>query len=82
VHFDPQTYTFHDVCPEVLATATSKGGQSARPMADPGTFTRWPGAVTVPAARDDRFFPVEFRKSPARERDSESNRSADHALAL
>jgi hypothetical protein len=33
VEFDPRTYMFHDVPPEVLASATPKGEQSQRPFA-------------------------------------------------
>jgi predicted alpha/beta hydrolase family esterase len=66
--FDPQTYLFHDVPPEVLATATPKGEQSQRPMRDPCTFAGWPAAVTVIAGRDDRFFPVEFQQALSRAR--------------
>jgi Alpha/beta hydrolase family len=66
--FDPHTYMFHDVPPDVLVTATSKGEQSQRPFGDPCTFASWPAAVTVITARDDRFFPVEFQQRLARTR--------------
>jgi hypothetical protein len=66
--FDPQTYMFHDVSPDVLATATPKGEQSQRPMRDPCTFASWPATVTVITGRDDRFFPVEFQQELARTR--------------
>lgn len=66
--FDPQTYMFHDVSPDVLATVTPKGEQSQRPMRDPCTFTGWRAPVTVIAGRDDRFFPVEFQHELARAR--------------
>lgn len=68
VEFDPGTYMFHDVPPEVLATVTPKGEQSQRPFRDPCTFTAWPPATTVVSARDDRFFPFEFQQQLARER--------------
>lgn len=68
VEFDPGTYMFHDVPPEVLATATAKGEQSQRPFRDPCTFTAWPAATTVISAEDDRFFPLEFQQRLARER--------------
>ena len=68
VEFDPGTYMFHDVPPEVLATATRKGEQSQRPFHDPCTFTAWPAATTVISAEDDRFFPLEFQQQLARER--------------
>jgi Alpha/beta hydrolase family len=66
--FDPRTYLFHDVPAEVLATVTAKGEQSQRPFRDPCTFSRWPDAVTVVVARDDRFFPWEFQQQLARDR--------------
>jgi pimeloyl-ACP methyl ester carboxylesterase len=66
--FDPQTYMFHDVSPDVLATVTPKGEQSQRPMRDPCTFVSWPAAMTVITGRDDRFFPVEFQQELARTR--------------
>jgi pimeloyl-ACP methyl ester carboxylesterase len=59
---------FHDVPPDVLATATPKGEQSQRPLRDPCTFATWPAAVTVIVGRDDRFFPVEFQQELARTR--------------
>jgi hypothetical protein len=66
--FDPRTYMFHDVPPDVLATVTPEGEQSQRPMRDPSTFARWPAAVTVITGRDDRFFPVELQPELARTR--------------
>jgi pimeloyl-ACP methyl ester carboxylesterase len=66
--FDPRTYMFHDVSPEVLATVTPKGEQSQRPMRDPCSFASWPAGVTVIAGRDDRFFPVELQQELARTR--------------
>jgi predicted alpha/beta hydrolase family esterase len=68
VEFDPRTYMFHDVPPEVLASATPKGEQSQRPFRDPCTFSSLPTHVTVVSARDDRFFPLEFQQRLARER--------------
>lgn len=68
VEFDPGTYMFHDVPPEVLATATPKGGQSQRPFGDPCIFSSWPAPVTVISAKDDRFFPVEFQQRVAQDR--------------
>lgn len=66
--FDPGTYMFHDVPPDVLATATPKGEQSRRPFRDPCIFTDWPAATTVISSKDDRFFPLEFQQQLARER--------------
>lgn len=68
VEFDPGTYMFHDVPPEVLATVTPKGEQSQRPFRDPCTFSGWPEATTVISGREDRFFPVELQQRLARER--------------
>lgn len=65
---DPQTYLFHDVPPDVLATVTPKGEQSSRPMGDACTNASWPDAVTVISGRDDRFFPLEFQQELARTR--------------
>jgi pimeloyl-ACP methyl ester carboxylesterase len=66
--FDPRSYMFHDVPPEILATATPKGEQSPRPFRDPCTFSSWPASVTVISGREDRFFPVEFQQRVARTR--------------
>ncbi|WP_330473179.1 alpha/beta hydrolase [Terrabacter sp. C0L_2] len=66
--FDPGSYLFHDVPPQVLASVTPKGEQSQRPFRDPCAFSSWPEDVTVIAGRDDRFFPVEFQQQLARER--------------
>jgi len=68
VEFDPGTYMFHDVPPEVLATVTAKGEQSQRPFRDPCTFTAWPTSTTVVSAKGDRFFPLEFQQQLARQR--------------
>jgi hypothetical protein len=56
VEFDPAIHMFHDVPPEVLASATPKGDQSQRPFRDPCVFTSWPSAMTVISGADDRFF--------------------------
>jgi pimeloyl-ACP methyl ester carboxylesterase len=68
VEFDPRSYLLHDVPPEILATSTPKGEQSQRPFRDACTFSAWPAAITVIAARDDRFLPVEFQQQLARDR--------------
>lgn len=68
LEFDPVTYMFHDVPPDVLATTTPKGEQSQRPMRDACTFAGWPPTVTVISGRDDRFFPLEFQQELARTR--------------
>jgi pimeloyl-ACP methyl ester carboxylesterase len=68
LELDPRTYLFHDVPPQVLATASPKGEQSQRPFRDPCTFSSLPAHVTVVSARDDRFFPLEFQQQLARQR--------------
>jgi pimeloyl-ACP methyl ester carboxylesterase len=68
VEFDLDTYFFHDVSPEVLATANPKAGQSDRPLRDLCAFDAWSAPVTVIAGRDDRFFPLEFQQDLARTR--------------
>lgn len=68
VEFDPQTYLFHDVPPDVLASATPKGEQSQRPFRDVCDFTAWPPAVSVIVGRDDRFLPAGFQQELARAR--------------
>jgi pimeloyl-ACP methyl ester carboxylesterase len=66
--FDPRTYLFHDVSPEVLATVTPKGEQSQRPFRDACEFADWPTPPTVISGRDDRFFPIEFQRELAHTR--------------
>ena len=68
VEFDAGVHLFHDVTPEVLATATAKGEQSQRPFRDACAFTTWPVAMTMISARDDRFLPLELQQRLARER--------------
>ena len=68
LEFDPVTYMFHDVSPEVLATATPKGEQSQRPFGDASVFDRWPASTTVISSNDDRFFPLGFQQHLAGER--------------
>ena len=69
--FDPIEMFFHDVPPDVLAQALSRGEppQSSRPFADPWPLTSWPEVPTrVLAATGDRFFPLAFQRRLARER--------------
>ena len=65
---DPAIHLFHDVPPQVLATATPRGEQSPRPFRDAGTCSSGPAAPTVIAGRADRFFPLPFQQRLARER--------------
>lgn len=66
---DQRETMFHDVPPDVVAAAfTRPFAQEEGPFAD-----TWPAAwpdlpVRVLAARDDRFFPLEFQRRVARER--------------
>jgi pimeloyl-ACP methyl ester carboxylesterase len=68
--FDPAVHFLHDVPPEVAA----RGEPYQRPEADAVfgsacSFDAWPSVPTrVVAGADDRFFPVEFQRTLARER--------------
>ena len=66
--FDVDTYFLHDIPAEVLASAPPPKPQANRPFGDRCDFESWPAPVTVIAARDDRFFPLEFQQRVARER--------------
>ena len=68
--FDPAGYFLHDVPPEVAA----KGEPHQRPEADAVfgsvcSFDSWPSVpIRVVVGADDRFFPVEFQRTVARDR--------------
>jgi pimeloyl-ACP methyl ester carboxylesterase len=68
--FDPALYFLHDVPPEVA----SKEEPHQRPEADAVfgsvcSFEAWPPVPThVVVGADDRFFPVEFQRTLARDR--------------
>jgi pimeloyl-ACP methyl ester carboxylesterase len=68
--FDPVVYFLHDVPPEVAA----EGESEQRPEADAVfrsvcSFDAWPPVPTrVVVGADDRFFPVEFQRTLARDR--------------
>ena len=68
--FDPAAYFLHDVPPEVAA----KGEPHQRPEADAVfgsvcSFDSWPSVpIRVVVGADDRFFPVEFQRTLARDR--------------
>ena len=68
--FDEAVYFLHDVPPEVVAT----GAQHQRPEADAVfgsacAFDAWPSVpIRVVAGADDRFFPVGFQRTLARDR--------------
>ena len=68
--FDPAVYFLHDVPPQVAA----EGEPHQRPEADAVfrsvcRFEAWPSVPTrVVVGADDRFFPVEFQRTLARDR--------------
>jgi pimeloyl-ACP methyl ester carboxylesterase len=68
--FDVATYFLHDIPPKILQQADAH----QRPQADivfgePCRFDGWPEVPThVIAARDDRFFPIDFQRRIAQER--------------
>jgi Alpha/beta hydrolase family len=68
--FDPAVYFLHDVPPDVAA----RGEPHQRPEAEAVfrsvcQFDAWPSVPTrVVAGADDRFFPVEFQRTQARDR--------------
>jgi pimeloyl-ACP methyl ester carboxylesterase len=68
--FDVETYFLHDVPAETAAGGESEAREeAAKAFGQPCDITRWPDVPTrVLAARDDRFFPLEFQRRVARER--------------
>lgn len=69
--FDIKTTFFHDVPPEVVESAFSRGepGQSGTPFARPWPVKRWPDVPTrFLLCRQDRFFPADFQRRVVRER--------------
>ena len=70
MEFDPALYFLHDVPPEVAA----KGEPHQRREADAVfgsvcSFEAWPSVpIRVVVGADDRFFPVEFQRTLARDR--------------
>ena len=69
--FDPDVVFFHDVPDEVRNEAMARGvkDQSAPPLAEPWPLKRWPDVPTsFIAARQDRFFPIDFLRRIATER--------------
>jgi pimeloyl-ACP methyl ester carboxylesterase len=69
--FDAVTDFFHDVPHDVVDEAMRRGepAQSGTPMVEPWPLAAWPEVPTrVLAARDDRFFPLEFQRRVARDR--------------
>jgi len=68
--FDVGTYFLHDVPLDVLRTGPEQPREEADGVfGEPCRFERWPDIpIHVVAARDDRFFPVEFQRRVARRR--------------
>ena len=68
--FDLATYFLHDVPAEVAAAGERhQYAEADIAFGQPCAIERWPDVPTrVIAARDDRFFPLEFQRRVARER--------------
>jgi pimeloyl-ACP methyl ester carboxylesterase len=67
--FDTGTYFLHDVPPNVLRNGPPPRDQAEAVFKEPCHFERWPAIpIHVLAGSDDRFFPVEFQRTVARER--------------
>ncbi|WP_046472210.1 alpha/beta fold hydrolase [Allosalinactinospora lopnorensis] len=68
--FDPVATFLHDLPPDVLAEAMTKGrDQSGTPFEKPWPLQAWPDVPTVfLLCRDDRFFPADFLRRVVRER--------------
>ena len=67
--FDLATYFLHDVPQDVLRTAPQPRDQADTVFNEPCRFERWPNIpIQVLAGTEDRFFPVEFQRTVARER--------------
>jgi pimeloyl-ACP methyl ester carboxylesterase len=68
---DDKVVYFHDVPPEVVEKAYSRGEpqQSWTPMTQPWPLEHWPEVPTrALAGKNDRLFPLEFQRRVARER--------------
>jgi pimeloyl-ACP methyl ester carboxylesterase len=68
--FDPLTTFFHDVPAKVAVEAECHSRvQSSGPFTSSWALARWPDVpIHVVIGRDDRFFPLEFQRSLAKER--------------
>jgi pimeloyl-ACP methyl ester carboxylesterase len=68
--FDLAAYFLHDVPADVVATGEGHNFPEADiAFSQPCAIERWPDVPTrVLAARDDRFFPLEFQRRVARDR--------------
>ncbi|MGI8335020.1 alpha/beta fold hydrolase [Actinomadura scrupuli] len=68
--FDPVAMFLHDLPPDVLAEAMTRGrDQSGTPFEKPWPLAAWPDVPTrFLLCRDDRFFPAEFQRRVVRDR--------------
>jgi len=67
--FDVATYFLHDVPQDLLRAAPQPREEADTVFGEPCRFERWPDIpIHVLAGKDDRFFPIEFRRRVARER--------------
>jgi pimeloyl-ACP methyl ester carboxylesterase len=69
--FDPHTYFFHDLSPDLVRLLEEGGDEepAGSLFGQPFPLTRWPGVPTrVLSGRDDRLFPLEFQRRVARDR--------------
>jgi hypothetical protein len=68
--FDPQVYFLHDMAPELAAAGEPhQRPENAAVFASVCDFDAWPAVpIRVVAAVDDRFFPVGFQRTVARDR--------------
>lgn len=68
--FDDAVYFLHDLPPALIsASAEHVREQAGTPFSEPCRFEAWPEVpVHVIAARDDRFFPIDFQRRLAQER--------------
>lgn len=68
--FDEAVYFLHDVPPEVAAAGASRQRpEAAVVFGSVCDFSGWPSVpIRVVAGADDRFFPVEFQRTVARDR--------------
>jgi pimeloyl-ACP methyl ester carboxylesterase len=69
--FDPHTYFFHDLSPDVVRLLIDAGDEEPADslFGQPFPLAGWPDVPTrVLSGRDDRLFPLEFQRRVARER--------------
>ncbi|MCA4134052.1 alpha/beta fold hydrolase [Arthrobacter sp. M4] len=68
--FDEEVHFLHDVPPDVVAAGAGEQREpSDTPFGQPCEMERWPDVPTkVLIGQDDRFFPLDFQRSQAKER--------------